>query len=80
MAESTMALTAANIKTLIDDTQNAVADLNTTITELSTKFDAMLETSSGHDHDGSNSKSTSSGIGNITNLELVVGQIMGGYE
>ena len=80
MAESSMALTAANIKTLVDDTANAVADLNTTVTEISTKFDAMLETSTGHNHDGTNSKSVSAGIASLTTLELVVGQIMGGFE
>ena len=75
-----MALTAAKIKTLSDDTENASADVNTTITEISTKFDAMLETSSGHNHDGTNSKSVSAGIASLTTLELVVGQRMGGFE
>ena len=80
MAESSMALDADNIKTLADDTANAVADVNTTVTEISTSFDAMLETTTGHDHDGSNSKSVSAGIGALTSLMLVTGQIMGGFE
>lgn len=80
MAKSNMALDSANIITLTDDTVNAVADVNTTITELSSQFDVILETSTGHDHDGSNSKSVSAGIGALTSLMLVVGQIMGGFE
>ena len=80
MGVSTMALTAANIKTFTSATENAVADLNTTVTELQTKFNAMFETSTGHSHDGVDSKSVSAGIGALTSLELVVGQIMGGFE
>ncbi len=79
MADSTFALDPANIKTLADDTANAVADVNTTITEISTQFDAMLETSSGHTHDGVDSPSISAGIGSLTMREVLVAQIMGGY-
>ncbi len=77
MAASSMALTAANIKTLADDTENAVADVNTTITEISTKFDAMLETATGHNHDGTNSKSVTLGINDMTLEEYVLVQLMG---
>ena len=80
MADSTFALDPANIKTLTDDTANAVADVNTTITEISTQFDAMLETDSGHSHDGSDSRAISAGIGALSTLEVIVGQIMGGFE
>ena len=55
MAKSTMAVNSANIVTVIDGTANAAADVNTSITEIVTKFNAMLETSAGHNHDGTNS-------------------------
>ena len=80
MALSNMAIDTGVIVTLADDDQNAVADLNTNFGEIVTKFNAMLDTETGHDQDGSNSKSVSAGIGALTSLELVVGQIMGGFE
>lgn len=79
MGASNMILTAANIKTLVDDTANAVADVNTTITEIATKFDAMLETSTGHSHDGTNSASVTSGVGSLTTAQFSHALILGGY-
>ncbi|KKM77876.1 hypothetical protein LCGC14_1365650 [marine sediment metagenome] len=78
MSVSTMALTAANIKTFTDDTANAVADLNTTVSEIQSKFNAMLETSTGHNHADGNSRSVSVGYNNITFEEYVQLKILGG--
>jgi len=77
MGASSMILTAANIKTLVDDTALAVVDLNTTITEISTKFNAMLETSTGHTHDGTDSASVSMTINDMTLEEYALVQCMG---
>ena len=80
MSESSMAIDTDVIVTFSDDDQNSVADTNTTISEIVTKFNAMLETATGHSHDGTDSPSISAGIGGLTMLELTVGRIMGGYE
>ncbi len=77
---STSDIDTGVIVTLADDDQNSVADFNTNFTEIVTKFNTGYDTSTGHDHDGSNSKSVSAGIGALTSLELVVGQILGGFE
>ena len=67
------------IITIEDDTENAAADVNTSNTEIVTKYNLSMDNATGHDHDGSNSKSVSAGIGGLTMLEVLVGQIMGGY-
>ena len=77
MAKSTFALDSNKIITLTDDTQNAVADINTTIGEIQTKFDAMLETSTGHSHSGTDSPSISLSINDMTLEEYVLVQLMG---
>lgn len=77
MAASSMAINPANIVTVVNGTANAAADINTTVTELVTKFDAMLETATGHSHDGTNSRSVSSAVAGLTIEELSVARIMG---
>jgi len=78
MGASSMIITAANITNFEGNTANASSELNTTITEITTTIDALLETATGHDHDGTNSKIVSAGIGDITTLQLAVARIMGG--
>lgn len=77
MAASSMAINSANIVTVVNGTSNAAADVNTTVTEITTKFNDMLETATGHSHDGTDSRSLSSGVAGLTVQELSVARIMG---
>lgn len=78
MATSSMAVDTETIVTLADDDQNAVANLNTNFDEIVTKFNAMLETSTGHSHDDVDSPSISIGIGNLTAVQYSDAVFMGG--
>ncbi len=80
MADSSQAIDTGVIVTLVDDTENSVANQNTNFTEIVTKFNAHSNTTTGHSHDGTDSRAISAGIGSLSSLELVVGQIMGGFE
>lgn len=77
MAASTMAVNSANIVTVVNGTANAASDVNTSVSEIVTKFNAMLETATGHSHDGTNSRSISAGVAGLTEQELSVSRIMG---
>ena len=70
----------ADITTFVDDTENAVADVNSTFTEIVTQYNAAFNATTGHVHDGTDSPSISAGIGSLSSLEIIVGQIMGGFE
>ena len=70
MADSTLIIKTDNITTFADDTQNAVADLNTTISEIVTATNKFMNTSTGHTHDGTNSASISSGVGTLSVEDL----------
>jgi hypothetical protein len=80
MAASTMKIDSANIVTVVNGTANAAADVNTSVSEIVTKFNAALETSTGHNHDGTNSRTISMGVAGLTSLEWTVAQIMGGWS
>ena len=78
MAESNMAITAANITTFADEVAVDPDLVDSTITEITETIDDMLETEDGHDHDGSNSKSVSAGIGSLTTEEYTLANLLGG--
>ena len=78
MATSTMAIDiAGKITTFTNQTDNTPTTVNSTISEIVTKFNAMLETTSGHSHDGTDSRSLASGVAGLTVQELSVARIMG---
>ena len=77
MATSSLAINTGNITTFADDTQNTIDDLNTTVTEIVTKFNGSLETTSGHSHDGTDSPTISSGISGLDVSELALCQFCG---
>jgi len=76
MAESSMSMDA--LVDLEDATVNQTTPVDANFTEIRTKFNAMLETATGHSHDGSDSRSVSGGIGGLSTLEIAVARIMGG--
>ena len=71
---SNLTIDTGVIITFTDDTENSVADVNTTITEIVTKTNTFMED---HDHDGTNSSSISIGINGMTFEEYVLVQLMG---
>lgn len=79
MADSTMKIDSGNITTFADEVAVDPDLVDDTISEIVTQFDTMLETTSGHDHDGSNSKSVSAGIGSLTLIEVQIARIIGGF-
>ena len=68
MAESTFAIDIPN--DLENNTTNAPADVDENFTEVETQFNASMETATGHDHDGINSKKI--GTGNLNTEELAL--------
>ncbi len=79
MADSSMIIDSGNITTFADEVANDPDLLDSTIAEIVDKFNALIETATGHDHDGTNSKSVSAGIGNLSLLEVQIARIMGGF-
>jgi hypothetical protein len=77
MAESSMSIDNNKITTFTNQTANSPTDLDNTITEIVDKFNAMLETATGHSHDGTDSRSISSSVSGLTMEEFAVAQIMG---
>jgi len=75
-----MIVTAANITTFANASVNTATDLNTTITEIVDTINAALETATGHNHDGTNSRSVSSTVAGLTIAEYAVAQIMGWFD
>ncbi len=73
---SNLTIDTDNIVTFSDTSADAATDLNSTFTEVVTATNTFMED---HAHNGTDSSSVSVGIGSLTTLELVVGQIMGGY-
>lgn len=79
MADSTMAIDTGDIVTFAKETVNKPSEVNSTITEIVTKFNAMLETVTGHHHDGTNSRLVYGGIGALTIEEMVIAIRMGTF-
>ena len=78
MADSTLIIDPADITTFTDDTANDPDEMNSTITAIVEAFDAMLETATGHYHDGTDSRAISAGINGITIADYAWINIIGG--
>ena len=78
MAKSSQAIDTSLIVTLENLSVNTVADLNSMYSEIITKFNAMLETVTGHNHDTVTSAPVVMGVGGLTGLEYQRMLIMGG--
>lgn len=79
MAQSTMAVDVTKTVPLVKDTINSVDVLNTTVVEIVTKFNAMLETATGHDHDGTNSRLANS-AGGLSTEDMLLAAGMGFFD
>ena len=77
MAVSSMALDSSKFIDLESGEKNDPDQVDTMITELRTKFNAMLETVTGHYHTGTDSKIITSGITGFTLEDIAVCQILG---
>ncbi len=77
MADSTLIINTDNITTFEDLTQNSITDLNSTITEIVDTFNESLDTATGHSHDGTDSRSISSGVSGMTMEEFSIAVILG---
>lgn len=80
MATSSMAISSGDIIDLANDTANDSDDVDANVSAIVTAFNAMLETSTGHDHDGTNSKSVGTGFAGLTVTEFAVATLMGVFE
>ena len=80
MADSSMAIDSTKITDFANGTALTETDLDTTIGEIVSAFDAMLETATGHSHDGTDSRSISSGVSGLTMEEFARAIIMGGFK
>jgi hypothetical protein len=72
-----MIIDRTNIHTFSDGEMFDVDDINSTFTEICDKFDAMLETVSGHYHDGTDSRLVYSGFADLTAEEFAIAVLMG---
>ncbi len=66
MAASSLALSSSSLVTHVNATANSATDVNTNITALTNAFNASLETSTGHYHDGTDSRLMYGSIGGMT--------------
>jgi hypothetical protein len=78
LAASTMILTG--LTAIANGEVNTAVTVDTNFDTVKTKFDAMLETATGHNHDGTNSRTTSAGIGSLGMTEVATLMIMGGFR
>ena len=76
MSASSMAIDTNNITTFANNDVNSVADMNTTISEIVTKFNAALETATGHYHDGIDARLIFGGLTGFTAEDLAIFLIM----
>ena len=77
MAASSMIIDTGDITDFENNTNLSEDDLDDTFSEIVTKFNAMLETATGHSHDGTNSRGISSTVAGLTIGEYAIAQIMG---
>ncbi len=80
MAQSSMAINTDNITTFANDTINTATDVNSTVNEIVTKFNRMLETTTGHFHDGTDAKIVYGGVAGFTAEDIVLGTVMGIFD
>ncbi len=71
MATSSMAVDTGVIVEFADLVANDPDDLDTNFDEYTTKFNAMLETTSGHNHNATNSRLAIVGGTSVTSADLM---------
>lgn len=62
MADSSLAMDTADFTTLANQTANDPAEVDDNFTQVITDFNAALETSTGHYHDGTDSRLMYGGV------------------
>ncbi len=80
MAVSSLAIDTTKIIDLESNKKNNPDQIDTMITEIVTKFNAALETVSGHYHTGTDSRLITSGMTGFTLEEIAICQIMGVFK
>jgi hypothetical protein len=78
MSASTLAM--GPLTTLVDDTVNAVAAVNSNNTIVRNAFNASLETASGHYHDGVDSRLPYGGITGFTTEDMFLSILCGAFR
>lgn len=77
MAESTLAIDTDLIIDLTGATANDQDILDGIHDEIVTKFNEALETTTGHSHDGADSRSVGAGVSGLSVTELSVARLLG---
>ena len=80
MATSTMAINTGTIEDFADETVNDPDDLDTNFDEIVSKFNAMLETVSGHNHDAANSRLAAFGGSGFSSADMFKIMVGGGLS
>ncbi len=65
---------------LVNATANTAVTVDTNFDNIKRDFDEVIETATGHNHDGTNSRSISAGIGGLGMTEVATMLIMGGFR
>lgn len=65
--------------TLQDRSANAPSQVNTNFTRIRTAVNESLDTTSGHTHDGVNSRVIGSGMGDFTVQQWMIAVMMGAF-
>jgi hypothetical protein len=77
MAASSLAITTGDVVVLADQIANNPTEVDDNFSLIVTAFNASIETASGHNHDGTNSRSVTAGIGSLSIYETEIARIMG---
>ena len=75
-----MIIDADNITDFVTGDALTASDLDTTIGEIVEKFDAMLETATGHSHDGTDSRALATGFMGLSVEEWAIATAGGLWE
>ena len=70
MAESSLAVEITN--TFADDAVNKPSEVNTNFTELASGINAIVETATGHSHDGTDSKLLSGSSFTMADMMMMI--------
>lgn len=76
MGVSTLAIDTSKIIDLESGKKNDPDQVDAMITEIVTKFNAAIETVTGHDHDGTDSKILSGGVVGFTFEDFAIIQLL----
>lgn len=80
MAASSLAIDTDDVIAIANDTANDADDVGSNIDLIVDAFNDAFDTSTGHAHDGTDSKSISSGFAGLTILETQVALVMGVFD